>query len=103
MLSIYTSKADLHLLVSTFCLCTLSICLQCTQPFFAELHLSERVHTSTNMRLKWTSHEKTVALRPQIDLFGGITVIVGCIIGSGIFVLPKGVHERKFFLPSVHI
>jgi len=44
--------------------------------------------------------EGKVGLERHLTLFNGINIIVGCIIGSGIFVSPKGIHESEFYLVS---
>ena len=51
--------------------------------------------------------EEPIKLKAEMTLLNGITIIVGCIIGSGIFVSPTGgnnsawnvfnqFHEKKF-------
>ena len=41
-------------------------------------------------QMKLEKDDEKVALKPKLSLINGITVIIGSIIGSGIFVSPKG-------------
>ena len=43
--------------------------------------------------------EKNYKLKRRVDLFSGIALIVGTMIGSGIFVSPTGLLERTGSVP----
>ena len=50
--------------------------------------------TSEEMKNMAKNEDKQVTLKKSVDLFSGIALIVGTMIGSGIFVSPTGLLER---------
>lgn len=43
--------------------------------------------------VKMTDSKYKVPLSRSLDLFGAVAMIIGCIVGSGIFISPKGVIQ----------
>ena len=55
---------------------------------------SDEIKEFPNSPTTTPTEDKQVKLKKNVDLFSGIALIVGTMIGSGIFVSPTGLLER---------
>ena len=59
--------------------------------------MADRKRSSDEMAAGIQLPDGSVGLAKSLTLFNGITILIGSIIGSGIFVSPTGIQESTSF------
>lgn len=59
----------------------------------SDAKLRRSVDAADGVEANGKAKDESVGLKPKLGLMNGITIIVGCMIGSGIFISPKGVIQ----------